>query len=627
MSAGERRMASDLTRLDPLEGRAQNLNPASIADLRKEIGKLKEGDPRRDLLLTELQHVLADAKAVGQPAGDPDDFADLGVNDPAANDDFSDLGVKPKAAPAPPAAAPAPAFDQGVRAPGEFAETPAGAVAGRTARPAPRGDVRGPGALESGPGARLALETGGAFAGGTLGATFGPVGMRTGEALGATAGAVLAESVDPTTKPVETAFVAGSTTFLTGVGGTIAAGIGRKLIGKPHEAGQALANIMQRSGKVPPPGAVLESDFIRNAEAIGSAAFGTSELLKKVRAEAADITADATRNYVSGFQRFAEAARLAFADVDKALPNAGLRFKGDPAVRDALADVADASARVRGDPSALDTHLRKIHDWAQGGPAPTFSFEETQKIYGSLYDKARSIELRAARGETVDKADHEFIRKQADRVKKAFDAQIDFVVKDGRVPADTKDKLLLARASWNHWLEGKELESMVLKATKDAAGEGPITGSRLSAELDKVVRREKEVGHIILSPNTKDGIRRYALALKAVEDSGKQGAYSFIGRIGQIAGLTGAGFGFTGPGAVLFTAPHVLAFAFSNPQASALILRGLKLEPGSAAAARLGREFLTLLEKEQLIPPDRPREGGAVGAAMDTEAAKRFVPN
>lgn len=640
----ERRIGEDLKRLDPLEGRAQDLNPANVEELRREIARLPAGDPRRAILVAELQNIGRDAQAVG--IADADDFSDLGINRPELNDDFSDLGIKPRAAARPaPAPSPTPEPDRGpaLAGPGEFSVTPGGAVTGRTQVPAPRRSME-PEAPPPVSGAvqRLGIETGGAFLGGSAGARVGgPVGMRVGEAAGATLGSLFAETVDPTERPLETAGVTGSVTFLTGTGASLAAGIGRKLAGKPHEAGQALADIMARKGLVPPPGAVLESDFIRNAEAIGSSAFGTSELLKKARTEAADVTADAVRNYVSGFQRYHEASRLAFREVDDALGTSqfvgqgvasagrpGLWFKGWDRVRDALTDVAEASARLRGTDAALDTHLQKILKWKQdGGPAPLFTFEETQKIYSSLYDKARSVELRAARGEAVDKADHEYVRGLADQVRKAFDEQIDFVVRDRRVPVDTKDKLLLARASWSHWLEGKEIETMVLKATKDAVGEGPITGSRLLGELSKVARREKEVGHQVLSPNTKENVRRYALALSAVEESGKSGAYAFIGRVGQLAGLTGAGFGLTGPGAALFLAPHVLAWTFSNAQASALLLRGLKLEPGTAAAARVGRELVTLWEKEQLIPPQRVEESGPVGAAMREEARRRAVPD
>lgn len=615
MSPGEQRAAAHVAGLDPVEGMAQDMQPGNLAELRREITNTTDPE-RRSVLVAELENISRNASAIGR---------DLDFRPPGGAQDSLDF-APPEPNPVPPAETP-PEPDRGpaLAGPGEFGVTPGGAVTGRTQVPAPRNPEAVPISREA---ARVGIETAGAFVGGGIGARFGQLGMRVGESVGAGTGSLIANVVDPLADPAAQAFLAGSSTFLTGGLASAGTGVTRKLVGKPHEAGIALSYIMARKGKLPMAGAALESDFIRNAETIGGTAFGTSELLKKTREEAADVTAEAIKGYVSGYQRFQRSAELAFQEYDIATRNLGVITIPDDALN-ALKDVVAASQVTRGAAGSLDTHLLKVKSWMEDETKQfriAFTLDETQKIYGSLYDKARALELRAARGDAGDKADHGFIMDQAAKVRKIFDDEIDKAVANKAVDPEIRRQLRLGQASWKHWQEGKELELMLTRSTDDLAGEGNVQFKKLGRKLDEVIRRERETGTQLLSPNTKEAFRRYILAGKSVEDSGKAGAYGFIGRVGQLAGLTGLGYGLSGPGAALFLGPHALAFIFSNETARGLLMRGLRLDPGSAAALRAGRELATLLVENNVLEPERIHEGGPAGVGLREEAARRFVP-
>lgn len=562
-------------------------------------------------------------------------------------------------------------FEAPLTAPGERAYTPAGAVTGRTMVPPPRNDIRGPGSPDQAAFGRTALETGGSFLGGSVGAVVGgaggtllrpgpgtgmgvTVGTRIGEGVGAGLGSLLSETFDPTPHPIDealkTAGVVTGTGFLaSGVTGGL-----RTLIGKPHEAGQALINVMQARGQIPLPGAVLESEFIRNAQSFGSAAFGTNELLKKAQANMEGITSEAVQNYVSGFQRYHDSAKNLFSEIDQSLsrptvptqvgvqaqsgavnvtaPGARLFLKADERARDAMLDVAQNWVNRTGRVDAMPTGLQKMYVWAQqGGPAPKMTFEETQQVYDALYNKARALDFAAKNRDVSELGGTNtaaYVREQAKRVKNAFDEQLDAAISSKAVDPNTKVKLVAARRNWNLWTQGQEMERMVAAATKDIEGVSTVKGSKLLNEIDKLSREDAKIGGAPTLEKTQvDSLRRYALAARAAEDSGKQGAFVLAGRAGQLIGLGGAltgGFG-SGASGFLLVAPHVIAASFSNPKISSMLIRGLRMEPGSAAAWRLGRELLSVWEKEGLIGPEY-NEGPQELPSSNPQSPK-YVPN
>lgn len=614
-------------------------------------------DPRaRAHLLEELRK----GDGIDFPAGSYQRIAGRGASDNmnAPEMEFSVLGKKDAAA-APkgdemkfsilgrqPATEETVEEPEGVALPGERAYTPEGAVTGRSQVPFPRYDVRGPGSPDTSKALRLGVETGATFLGGSAlgalgtaagGPALGAAGLRTGEAAGAFAGSLLSEPFDPSERPFREAAKAAGITLGTGLIATGATGLFRKLIGKPSEGGRALIDIMAADGKVPLPGAVLESEFIKNAQSFGSAAFGTNKLLKDALQQAEDVTSKAVRDYVSGFQRYHDSSKQLFALVDQKLvtplpqqttgtvgsslagsasipmqtsgPN--WLLKGDERARDAMMDVVNNWVNRTGRVDAMPTGLQKMYLWAQqpGMNTPRFTFEETQQVYEALFNKARALDFAARKGDVTEIAGTNtaaYIREQAIRVKNAFDDQIDAAIASKQIDPDTKILLQSARANWDLWVQGKELERMITASTKDIAGTGTIKGSKLLNELDKVQRLDQQVTggtRATLNKTTTENIRRYALAAEAVEKSGKAGAFVLAGRVGQLAALTGVGFGLAsgGQGAAIFLAPHVLAWSFSNPHVASLLIRGLRVKPGTAAAARITRELASLWEKEQLM--------------------------
>lgn len=562
---------------------------------------------------------------------------------------------------------------------GERSETPGGALTGITRVPPARNDIRGAGSPDQGSAFRLGAETGGSFLGGSLGALVGgavgagaskggpgtglgaAAGMRLGEAVGAGAGSLVSEAFDPTPEPFHEAAKAAGFTLGTGLIATGLTGTARRLLGKQSEGGKYLMQIMQKSGEVPTPGAVLDSEFVKNAQSFGSAAFGTNSLLKDAQVKAEGITSDAAREYVSGFQRYHESASKAFEQVDSALaaprmpgatqilPNVpgnlamtapGSRFwlKGDDKARDAMLDVAQNWVNRTGRTDAMPSGLQKMYQWAQGGPAPVFTFNETQQVYDALYNKARALDRAAKNHDVTELAGTNtaaYVREQAKRVKNAFDEQLDAAIDSKAVDPKIRDMLASARGNWKLWSEGQELERMLASSTKDLAGDGTIKGSKLLNELDKIIKEDQKVSggkRPTLSKDTTEGIRRYAMALKSLEDADKAGGYVFAGRMGQLVGISsavGGAFGgnaaVTGAGVFMSVAPHVIAWTFSNPKASSLIIRGLKVDPSTAAGARLTRELWSIWEKEGLVGPNY--DEGPQELPSTNPGSNKYVPN
>lgn len=653
---------SDLTRLDEVAPTTQEDENArqthNLLEWQKSFDSVKT-PAQKDILLNELKtnagvdfpHNAKSLVNTGDDTGMTFHILGRGKDEAPAEPDGMTFHILGRRSPSNEAdAAPQPPmFKQG-----EVSENPSGAVTGRAQVPPTRNDIRGSGSPDQGAAFRLGTETGGSFLGGSLGALAGgatgtlirpgvgtstgaAVGLRAGETAGAFLGSLVGEAFDPTPHPLEEAAKTAGITLGTGLLSEGGGSIFRKLIGKPHEGGQALLGLMQAKGQVPLPGAVLESEFVRNAQSFGSAAFGTSELLKNAQARMEGVTSQAVREYVSGFQRYHDSAKNLFADIDTALstplptqttamvgnslsgaastpvtaPGARFFLKGDERARDAVLDVAQNWVNRSGRADAMPTGLQKMYQWSKDNVVPKFTFEETQQVYDALYNKARALD-RAAKNQDVTEIagtnTAAYVREQAKRVKNAFDDQLDNAINSKMIDPDTKAKLVAARANWGMWVQGQELERMVASATKDIEGNGPVKGSKLLNEMDKLAKDDAKIGgKPTLDKGVRENLRRYALAAQAVETSGKQGAFSLVGRIGQMAGIGGMMAGGTvagGAGGLAFIGPHILAATFANQKASALLIRGLRVEPGTAAALRISRELFSVWEKEGLVGPN-----------------------
>jgi hypothetical protein len=365
----------------------------------------------------------------------------------------------------------------------------------------------------------------------------------------------------------------------------------------------------------------MESEFIRNAQSIGSSAYGTGQMLKNAVEEGAELTSDTARAYADGFTRFKLASERAFADVDNIIGGNLVTLKGTPDVVLGLRDVAEAMAKNRGSDTMIESHLQKVLAWSRsskGGKiataTPSFTMAETQKVYGSLYDKAMALDRKAAGPNATanDTRDAEYTRNLAAKVKGAFDRQFDQLITLKGLPPEEKIKLQLARSAWAHWIAGQEVHSMISKSAPDLAGGGPIVGKKLLAQLDNVLKREKDTKSRLLPPNVVDNVRKYAIALEANDKAGRATQYAFIGRNAQMIGLLGIGGHLMGlptsfgvGSAMIFTAPHILAYAFSNDTFNRWLIRGMRAKPGSAEAMRAGREMLSIMAANGWVPPER----------------------
>lgn len=469
---------------------------------------------------------------------------------------------------------------------------------------------------------RMGIETAGSYLGGTAGAVGTALGaknpflvgagMRVGEGVGAFGGSLLSELFDPTTDPLRSAAEAGGFQIGTGVVASGGTRVLRSLIGKPHEGGTTLIKIAERNGTVPPPGAVLESEFVRQAQSFGSAAFGTSQRLKRARETVEGFTEADARDYVSGFQRFHDSSKRIFKLVDAELAQQGTPIVVNKSIEDALQSTI-RMAEAKGLADTLPAGLQKFRNSGKGGASVTpLTFEEAQEVQATLFNQARALDFAARNGDSDAVGLAKGARQKAQLVKDEMDKQVDVLVKQGKLKPEIKNQILEARGAWSKWIEGQELESLLLRATHDIGGNATVSGSKIITELDKLLRESAEAGYKILSPNAVAGMRRYGKALEALEESGKAGQYVFAGRMGQLVMLTGVAglvLGGANPiglgGAAMFAAPHVISWAFSNPRASALIIRGMQLKPGTAEAARVARELSTLAVKEGIMPPQR----------------------
>lgn len=507
-----------------------------------------------------------------------------------------------------------------------FETTPGGAATGiQTPRVA--GDDIQPG----GPGARVAAETTGAFAGGFLGALPGramrsprlaEAGMRAGEAGGAFLGSLFSEAFDPTENPLETASIAAGFTGATGIAASGSTAVLRRAIGKPTEAGKRILDIMEKEGKVPPPGAVLpEYSIAQSIQSIGSAeAFFGRNVKELVQETGLAITKD-LRHYVADFYRFKRGADKVFAEWDdivkSLLDNPNFAKQGTRGIRrveisidhfDALEkavsewDRLGLRGQLRKDaPQLLDIVERvqaaKTAGWALKDKVPitmaeaeaarTFIYNQARKIAGST-----STESGAIAGKDFAKA----YREIADDIGKSMDEAIDDAIRNNRIPVDARAKLEGGRALWKQWKQGEAILDELAIPLKSArrAGE-PLNASRIETAINSIETVESRLGRPVVSSTQKAHLSGIMRALKASEESGKSSAFTLAVRTGQLASLT-VHMGLQGIAMAL--SPAAFTFMVTNPKAASLLIRGLRLEPGTAGAARVGRELLSLLAKE-----------------------------
>lgn len=497
-----------------------------------------------------------------------------------------------------------------------------------------------PSILPSGPEAgRTAVETGSSFVLGTAGAILGgrvsqPVmGQRVGEAVGAGIGSLASESFHPTAEPLNTAITAFNFTLASGYLASGGAKALRWTMGHPHESGQELIDVLTKYGKAPPAGAVLDGPLAADLQSFGGSAFFFGNRIKNALEGGMDTVSKDIKGYLSTFQRYHNGAKEGYQLADDMLKNAGLtdtRFVNVPGeVLTTLHEPLEVWAK-NVDPKRFSPGLKVLMETvrgmqATGLPRPKFikmSVNEAKSIETLLHNRAREMqiakvnEISASGGKELGVE----IYKLADTVTKHIDEAIDGKIMNYALPVQYRDIMMRSNVLWKQWTQGTEIEEMVLAASKDLTADVPKgQGLTLLNQLDNLVRRENEIGRAdsILTKQQKTNIRSYATALQTLEKSGAQGQFKLAGRQGQLVGYSavagyflgggsaqGAGLGALSSMAFIFTAPPALAFMFTNETANALLLRGLKMKPGTAASFRLVRELTTLLAARGWVPPE-----------------------
>lgn len=529
----------------------------------------------------------------------------------------------------------APGTEIGRAPPIGFAETPAGAVTGLRMPRAADARPESPG-INPAEAGRTLLEVGGATAGSVLGGQVGRsagvpnVGMRAGEAVGAAAGSLVSEIFDPTSHPGTTAMEAGASTLATGTAASAGTAALRRMLGNPTEAGQRLVKIAEQRGEVPLPGAVLEpGGLAEKIQAVGQADVLTGQRIAEKMRQSGQFATEDVGRYINDYLRTKAVAKKAFEKWDiesqaafgnnrvvylpptslnviepvlKAWESRGFGHQFDPTLLQAakaMREQIDAAASSGGRPVAIK-----------------LSMSEAEAVRSMLYENARFRAGAASTGlsEIGDESLARAYRKEAEVVGDHIDNAITQGVKDKRLPLSARADLQGARDLWKQWRQGEVLLDEILPKIESAQRAGTsLTAGELFSSLDRISKMGEKIGKPLISGTQQSYLAGMARAMQAAEDSGKQKMFSWIVRGGQLGLVTGGSIA-GGPagllaGTALAMTPALFNFITTNPAAAKLIIRGMRVEPGTALAARTSRELVTLLAHNGFIAePDRTSE-------------------
>lgn len=582
---------------------------ANIVDLRKEIAGAK--DPTVRKILQDEYNRLQGGSA---DSGDTMDFKFYGqggktapaLETPGSTMNFKLYGQEPSTAPATP--------QETVQGPNPaFGSTNEGAATGlerprlQPIAPGREGGTVGP--MEQRTGVEAALGGAGAVAGAALGG----VGEPLGAGIGATAGSLLSEVFDPTQQPIREALTTGAVAAATAGTSLFGAGAVRYMLGKPSPNGQHLLSILELEGKVPTAGAVLEGSLAKNMQAIGSSdAFFGKRVQEAVKADG-NVVTDRVRDYVSSYQRFYGGAKEGF----KIWDNTANQLLGPQAKIVALdrgvIDKLKSADRVwTSEGAAVDFPLRSMIDdiaeqEANGATVNSFraTLEQAEAVRQLLHQRAAALSGTArtegaqAVGQDVARA----VRDTAYKVGDDINAAIDLAVKDGRIPAQTRGILKESQAMWQQWKQGEAIQEAIGDTLKHAQRSGePITSENIFSALKQIDADSKKLKRAIITPEQESHLMGMAKALQANESAQHSTQFTMAVRAGQLFTLSGGGGSMLG--AVPFAlVPSALGFIVRDPQASALLIRGLRLPAGSRAALQAGEQLAAMLAKEGFLAP------------------------
>lgn len=597
----------------------------NIIELRREIARAKDPDVRR-VLQEEYNRLqgAADSADETPETSKPAAAAPSGLTPlvgKAENTGNAPSGLQPMVNLKPSPAANAAAVEEEIKAGPNpaFSQNDAGAVTGiqreRKAGLAGPDDTVGP------PEKRLGLEVGGAATGAAAGSILGPLGTIFGAGAGAVAGSLLAEGVDPTQQPIKEALTTGA--FSMG-GQAVLSGnahLFRYMLGKPSANGQHLLEIMEARGLVPPAGTVLEGSLAKNMQAIGSSDAFFGRRVQQAVMESGNVVTDDLRNFVSAYQRYYGGAKEGFKIWDTATKQL-LGAESDIVALDrGVIDKLKVAQRTWDSVGAsVDFPLRQMLDdlakaEATYGKINAFrvSLEQAEAVRQLLHQQANALAgtARNETGQAVGKDVVRAVRDAAYKVGDDIEYAIDLAVKDGRIPAQTRAILNESREMWKQWKVGEAIQNEFIDVLKLNERNGaPITSQVIYGALKNIEQEGRRLHKAILSPAETARLESMGKAMQAVEESGHSTQFTMAVRAGQLFSISG-GAGLTGTAMSMTLVPAALGFIVRNPEAAALMIRGMRLPAGSAAALRTANQLQTLLQKEGYLMPVE-RNSGAV---------------
>lgn len=499
---------------------------------------------------------------------------------------------------------------------------------------------------------RLMLE----FAGGMASAVVPGIGLaaRMGIAgAGQAAGSGVAEAIDPSADPLQSAAIAAATGATGEAGGTLLAkGLQKALApaaGQVIRGGREAAEAVTAEGGVITPGQLVENKIVDLAENISEFAVLGGGRVAATRAKATKIAQDQALKFTNAFTRNAEGREVigqaALDAVDDGAAafraNARVLAKGlDDAYQGRSVDLrplketarrmlAQSEQGLRRGSAAIRSIAKDVLEKADG-----VTFEVAQTLRSDLLGVGRTgteVIKGKAQGAArlmAKEADRAIVRAGADANsqeaailfrefnqfwkggKSTYNSQIiknlarqepdiivDRIIRPRRPSIIRKAKNTINNPEVWNGIQGTFLTDIIAKNTDDA---GVLSGAGVLKELDRFGDDAlKEVF------NTKNmaTMRRFFNTLAITQ----KGTDAGIGRIAIQLAQGGAAVSLLVPGAPtgvaaagILLGPVALSRLVTNPQAAKWLSIGMKAPPGSAVAARAAAQVTAIATRENL---------------------------
>lgn len=501
---------------------------------------------------------------------------------------------------------------------------------------------------------RLALEVGGAMAGGTLGGLSPvPGGALAGAAAGGAVGSGLAELVDPTERPAEAAAVAGATA-LAGEGvGRAAIGIGGRLLrgtALKEGASEAIGQLAER-GETLTPALASESRVLSTVENIAENAIFGGTRIEATRRGAERAAQEAVEEFAEQFitastreevgelvqltldanrEAFKATARGMFRQVDDLVEGVTIPFEDvQQLAREILRESEQGlnlgslrevakSVESKGAAVTFETAQALRSDLAAVGRVGTDLIpgraQAAAKRLAKAVDSAMESSLEGLPNPALDawRAANAFWKKGAQEFNGALlkriaraepEAVVDQFLKNRKPGSIRRVKRLLADDDAWRGVQGAFLGRVLEKARS-------ATGDVAARSIQQQLKSFGDEGLRELFPpealkTLRRSVRTLELAQGNVSGPGgmaiqlAQGGGLVIGPGSILAGADSA-TALAGTG-VIFVGPALLARFLTNPTVSRWLTAGLKAPPGSKTAARAMAQLGAIAARDRAL--------------------------